>query len=126
MASASRGNIIICDTATGQSVPPFDYGDAAPYDYSRSADSTLQKVPVKLRGVLMRNTAASATLVLQDGGNADTGLDPITLVDLATSDATNDSTYFPFDPPVFFPNGIIVDAITNCSAHLFIELTKGQ
>jgi len=126
VASVLRGNIIACDGQTSQSTPPYDYGDSAPYDYSRdSAIAALRKPGIKLRGILLTNTSANAELELQDGGNGDIGLAAVTLLDLK-HDTDNDSKYFAFEPPVFFPNGIIVSTITNCSAYLFIEQIKGQ
>ena len=127
MASASRGNIIICDTTTGAAVPPHDYAGAAPYDYSRSAaTSNLQRPATQLNAIIIKNTAASATLQLQDGGNSANGISPLLLVDLATNESANQSTYFEFKTPVFFPNGIIISAITNCSAQLFVSQVKGS
>lgn len=125
MASASRGNLIIVNTDTGESVPPFDYGDGAAYDYSRNASApALRKFPVKIKGILLSEVVGDATLKIQDGGNDAVGIDAIRIVNLTANDNMNSSHYFQFDTPIFSPNGIIIEEITNCSAQLIIEETK--
>lgn len=125
MAAGSRGNVIYVNEDTGQDTPPFDYGDAAPYDYSRNALSTnLQKAPLRIKSVTLMNVSGDATLKIQDGGNGEVGIDPLMVLDLSANDNLNSSHHFQFETPIFCPNGIIITEITNCSAQLIVEETK--
>lgn len=123
MAAVFRGNVIYADTSTGVASPPYDYPGAAPYDYSRNAGaSSVQKFPVKLHQVIIINTATLASLQLEDGGNSASGIAAVPILNLAAENTTKLETIYNFPTPVYFPNGIIISTITNCVAHLVIEV----
>lgn len=108
MSSAKRGNLILVNSA--------------PQDYSRNAVAAGDRIfPVKVHQIVIKLTSSPATLQIQDGGNDDTGLAALTLVDLSVTNNLNNTHSYTFDTPLFFPNGIIISGITNCSAHLVFE-----
>ena len=125
MASGMRGNSIVADTTTGAAVPPYAYAGAAPYDYSVNASIAANQIyPVSVTQIIMTNTGSTATLVLKDGGN--TNVAALPLINLSTSEVSNNTTVFNFPTPVVFPNGIIISSITNCTAQIIYTKSSSK
>jgi hypothetical protein len=86
--------------------------------YSVAADELAVK-NIRVLGVTVTATAASAIIVLADSSTATNKLD----LRVATS---GDSAHFDFsDSPVVFPNGIRPKTLTNALVTVIVEESRG-